>query len=237
MSKIFRSDGRLPDLQSTFARRSARGEKWRQAVSKLRRQRFNRSAAVQSDVRDACWRRSRRKLQSRICVLKPHNRSSFNSKTFSKFRARNCHSASRKSARRFATKSIRAISRFARASSSKWSWNIFAARAGDGIARILAGRAAEVLREDRDSARQVARAGQFRTKNALFIQRGHTTSNTIFRLAGRNSKASPIAPITICRSTRKPAANRSNISMRKRSSDLFRTLSSRARVSIAPCWH
>jgi Glycyl-tRNA synthetase (class II) len=45
-----------------------------------------------------------------------------------KSRARNCRSALRKSERRFATKLIRAISRFVRASSSRWSSNISAVR-------------------------------------------------------------------------------------------------------------
>ena len=70
-------------------------------------------------------------------------------------------------------------------------------------------------------------------KSARFIRRALTTSNTISRLAARNSKGSRIAPITICRSTRKRAANRSSISMRRRSSDLFRTSSSQAPAWIA----
>ena len=81
-------------------------------MPKLRRQRLNGSAAVQSDVRDACWRELPKKALSHICGLKPRNRSSFSSKTFSKCRARSCHSASRKSGKPSATKSIRAISHF-----------------------------------------------------------------------------------------------------------------------------
>ena len=36
-----RSDGRLPDVQSAIARRSARRKKWHEAMPKLRRQGFN----------------------------------------------------------------------------------------------------------------------------------------------------------------------------------------------------
>ena len=47
---------------------------------------------------------------------------------FWKRRARKCRSASRRSARRFATRSRRAISPSARASSSRWSWNFSSSR-------------------------------------------------------------------------------------------------------------
>src|SRR5438445_313934 len=71
-----------------------------------------------------------------------------------------------------------------------------------------------------------------RTRSVPFIQKGPTTSNTIFRSAARSSRALLTERITICRSTKKPVANRSNISTRKRSRNLFRTWSSRARASI-----
>ncbi len=50
-------------------------------------------------------------------------------------------------------------------------------------------------------------------------------------LAGKSSKGSLIAPTTICRSTRTRAVSHWNISMRKRSSALFRTSSNRV-----PAW-
>ena len=67
--------------------------------------------------------------ESSMTYLRPETAQSIfvQFKNIWKCRERNCHSASRKSERRFATKLIRAISHFAHASSSRWSWNIFAA--------------------------------------------------------------------------------------------------------------
>ena len=57
VEEILRSDDRLPHLQGcACAPTKSVGEKGRQAMPKLRRQRLNRSAPVQSDVRDACGR-------------------------------------------------------------------------------------------------------------------------------------------------------------------------------------
>jgi glycyl-tRNA synthetase len=64
-------------------------------------------------------------------------------------------------------------------------------------------RAAEVLREHRHLTRKPARPGMCRMKSARFIPKALTTSNTISRLGGRNSKAWPIAPITICQQHQK----------------------------------
>ena len=73
----------------------------------------------------ARWRTNH---QSHICGLRPHNPSSFSSKTFSKCRARSCRSGSRRLGRRFGTRSIRGITFFGRENSSRWSWNIFVDR-------------------------------------------------------------------------------------------------------------
>src|SRR5581483_9590768 len=61
---FLRSHGRLPHLQSSFAPGSAGRKKRSQTMSKLRWQRSDRSAPAQSNVPDACRRRSRRKFRS-----------------------------------------------------------------------------------------------------------------------------------------------------------------------------
>src|SRR5713101_2595755 len=76
----------------------------------------------------SCKARPKTNRVLRISDPKRRSRSSCNSKTCWKFRARSCRSASRRSGKRFGTKLIRAISPFARASSNRWSWNIFVER-------------------------------------------------------------------------------------------------------------
>ena len=68
--------------------------------------------------------------ESAIAYLrpKPPRRFSRSSRTCWKPRGRKCRSASRRSARRFATRSRRAISPSARASSSRWNWNFSSSR-------------------------------------------------------------------------------------------------------------
>ena len=66
--------------------------------------------------------------RSRIFDPKRRNRFLCNSKMCSMFRVRNCRSGSRRSGKHFGTRLTRATSPFARASLSKWSWNIFAGR-------------------------------------------------------------------------------------------------------------
>src|SRR6202048_3442341 len=64
--------------------------------------------------------------QCPVCGGKNLTESSSFNLMFSMCRGKNCRSESRKSGKRSATKLIRAITHFARASSNRWSWNIFA---------------------------------------------------------------------------------------------------------------
>jgi len=89
----------------------------------------------------------------RNCLPPPRNRTSpflRNSRTCSKRRGSACRLASRRSARRFATRSRRAISPSVRASSSRWSWNFSSSR--DEVVEAIAGRVATA-------------AGKFRSRN------------------------------------------------------------------------
>src|SRR5207249_2874852 len=108
----------LRDLEFVWA------EPFKDHVRKIRKDRGDWLGAVQA----ACdkWPGTQSRRASPICAPRPRNQFSFNSKTCSKCRARNCPSASLRLAKRFATKSIHAILHFAPGSLSKWSWNIFA---------------------------------------------------------------------------------------------------------------
>src|SRR5438094_5057290 len=132
-------------MQGASAARSTRREKRNQAMSKLRWQRFDRSAAVQSDVRDACRGRDRRKL---------HRISTTGNSTID---LRTVQKRSRSVAQKTPVRHCANRQGFPkRNQSSQFHFSLARVRAdgtrillpggaGNGIARILEGRAPEVL--------------------------------------------------------------------------------------------
>ena len=150
--------------------------------------------------------------------------------------ARNCRSASRKSARRFATRSIRATSPSARASSSRWN-SSFSSSPAPAPSGSKSGRKSGSPGTRRSAFRaRRSTCSPCRTKDRAFYSQGTYDLEYEFPFGMQELEGIAHRGNYDLKQHAKPAASRSNISTRKRSRSICPRSSSRARASTAPCW-